>query len=230
MNEFSNRTGKNYTLQSDQKPRDFLGVKSYNRGKLLYTILLVFSLVVGILLVAFITFNKTVDKLAEKAEETQRLSGESHKRPISGEIDQSEGNFVPDHWDTYSNREFKFSLKYPESYSVEILSPVGTEYVELLVSKDKQNSFTVRANKSYQPADVIYYLDTTSSGEKIIGENTWHIYLLSNGYRDGGDEKSSPIFALQLEKNNILYSAVFYNQEAMEETQEKILSTFELFN
>ncbi len=87
--------------------------------------------------------------------------------------------------------------------------------------------FQVTGTRDYLPGDVLYYLDTPSSGEREIGENVWSEFVLPNGYCDAVG-CSPPIYALQMESGHVLYRVIFTSQNTTTEFQEQILSTFKI--
>lgn len=129
-------------------------------------------------------------------------------------------------WETYINSEYKFSFKYPTDFSIEEMSVPTNEYAQVIVNKDEVDEFTIKASMDYLPADVVYFLDTASTGEKVVGGNTWQTYLLPDGYGDEPGTQTSPIYGLQLEKNSVLYTITFSGQTETTSTQDQILSTF----
>ena len=87
--------------------------------------------------------------------------------------------------------------------------------------------FQVTGSLEYSSADVLYYLDTAAIGERTIGENIWSEFLLPDGYCDAAG-CSSPIYALQMDSGNILFTVTFYSQKTTTELQEEILATFKI--
>ena len=81
--------------------------------------------------------------------------------------------------------------------------------------------------RQYTPADVLYYLDTAPSGERAIGENVWSEFLLPDGYCDATG-CSTPIYALKMEADNILFTVIFQSQKTTTELQGEILATFKI--
>jgi hypothetical protein len=59
------------------------------------------------------------------------------------------------------------------------------------------------------------------------GPYVWLTYNLPDGYADATGV-SQPIYALQMQAEDVLYSVVFYNQDSLTEVQGQILSTFRL--
>ena len=96
---------------------------------------------------------------------------------------------------------------------------------QVKVQIEPANPFEVMVTLQYTPADMLYYLDTPSSGERTIGENVWSEFLLPDGYCDAC---STPIYALKMDAGNILVTVIFHSQETTTELQEEILATFKI--
>jgi len=130
-------------------------------------------------------------------------------------------------WKIYTNTEYRFSFNYPNNYVYKEIPPSGLDkaIVVDLRKADNELILLIKANKEYLPGSVTSYLDTESSGIKEINGIVWKEYKLPQSYQDGGI-KTSPIYALQVENNKILYSITFYNQQELNELQTQILSTF----
>jgi len=130
-------------------------------------------------------------------------------------------------WQTYMSSEYKLSFKYPTDFTIEENLVPTSNYLQVIVNKNKQDSFNIKASKDYLPADVTYFLDTPAIGQQTIGDNTWATYSLPEGY--GLPEGTSPIYGLQLEKNGILYT-LFFDQTEVTSTQNRILSTLKFID
>lgn len=89
--------------------------------------------------------------------------------------------------------------------------------------------FQVIVRIDYSPADVLYYLDTSAIGERKIGENLWSEFILPDGYCDA-TACSPPLYALQMESGDILFTVTFYSQKTTTELQEEILGTFRVLD
>lgn len=133
-------------------------------------------------------------------------------------------------WKTYKNEEYKFSFKYPVDLTVEEVPVPTSGYTQIIINKNEEDSFIIKASKNYLPADIIYFLDTASTGQINISGNAWKEYFLPKGYGNGPEGLSSPIYGLQFEKNAILYTITFSNQTSMNQGQERILSTLKFID
>ena len=124
---------------------------------------------------------------------------------------------------TYTNVEYGFEFDYPAQVEVR----VEEKPFQLLVYTESANPFYVRATRDFSPGDAAYFLDTSSTGELVYGPYVWLTYNLPDGYADATGV-SQPIYALQMQAEDVLYSVVFYNQDSLTEVQGQILSTFRL--
>ena len=127
-------------------------------------------------------------------------------------------------WITFSNQEYGYEFKYPSEVRVEVV-PEDASQVKVHIETDHPFEMTVRMDHS--PNDVFYYLDTTANDERKIGENVWFEFILPDGYCDATG-CSAPIYALQMEWGDVLYTATFRSQETTTELQEEILGTFKV--
>jgi len=134
-------------------------------------------------------------------------------------------------WKTYTNETYKYSFKYPSDFEIQELPPAGLEPMFAVVLRDNNNNqiFSIKTDKDYLPGDVLYYLDTASSGVIEINGIKWSEYKLPQGSQDSGS-KTEPTYALQTENNNILYSISIATQQSLDKTQNQILSTFQFTN
>ena len=98
---------------------------------------------------------------------------------------------------------------------------------QVKVQIEPGDPFEVMVTLQYTPTDALYYLDTPSSGDRTIGENIWSEFLLPDGYCDA-TSCSTPIYALKMEADNILFTVIFHSQETTTELQEEILATFKI--
>jgi len=98
---------------------------------------------------------------------------------------------------------------------------------QVKVQIEPGDPFEVMVTLQYTSADVLYYLDRPSSGERTIGENIWSEFLLTDGYCDATG-CSRPIYALKMEAGNILFTVIFHSQKTTTELQEEILATFKI--
>ena len=129
-------------------------------------------------------------------------------------------------WKAYSNEDFKFAFDHPEE--VEVLVETDGPF-QVLVYTDPQAPFYVRATREYLPGDVSYLLDTPSTGQRKYGPYSWDVFELPNGYGDAMGF-TPPIFALQMEAGDVLYSLLFYGQGTTTELQDRIVSTFRVLD
>ncbi len=127
-------------------------------------------------------------------------------------------------WKTYANEDFGFSFAYPPEIPLEVQTDGPFQVV---VHDDPRQPFYVRATRDYLPNDLLYFLDTPSTGAITIGDNQWKTYALPNGYGDAVGT-TPPIYALQMEVDSVLYAVVFFEQDSLNELQLRILSTFTL--
>lgn len=123
----------------------------------------------------------------------------------------------------YRNEQYAFAFTYPNDVTIEVTE----KPFEVRVSTDTADPFSIIATQDYSPGDVIYFLDTAPSEQRILGGHTWQTYELPDGYCDG-PACSSPVYALQMESGEILYKVVFYDQATMTPVQEQILSSFQV--
>jgi len=125
-------------------------------------------------------------------------------------------------WISYKNPEYGYEFKYPTEARVEVtIEDVG----QVKVHTAMDDPFQIVVRGEYLPGEVLYYLDTAAVGERTIGENTWSEYVLPDGYCDA-PVCSPPLYALQMEAGNILFTITFYSQKTTTELQEEILATF----
>ncbi len=127
-------------------------------------------------------------------------------------------------WITFTNQEYGYEFKYPGEARVEVVLEDASQ-VKVHIETDHPFQMTVRVD--YSAAEVFYYLDTEASGQRTIGENVWFEFILPDGYCDAIG-CSEPIYALQMEWGEVLYTATFQSQETTTELQEEILSTFRI--
>jgi hypothetical protein len=127
-------------------------------------------------------------------------------------------------WITFTNQEYGYEFRYPSEARVEVTLKDASQ-VKVHIETDHPFQMTVKAD--YSPSDVFYYLDTEASGQRTIGKNVWFEFILPDGYCDAIG-CSEPIYALQLEWGDVLYTATFQSQETTTELQEEILATFRI--
>ena len=127
-------------------------------------------------------------------------------------------------WITFTNREFGYEFRYPNKARVEVVLEDSSQ-VQVHIETDRPFQMTVSVDHS--PNDVFYFLDTEAKDERQIGENVWFEFILPDGYCDAID-CSAPIYALQMEWGDILYTATFRSQETTTQLQEEILATFKV--
>ena len=127
-------------------------------------------------------------------------------------------------WITFTNQEYEYEFKYPGAVRVDV---VLKDASEIKVHVEPSDPFQLRVVTDYSPADVFYFLDTESSGERKIGDNVWFEFVLPDGYCDA-HLCSTPLYALQMEWGNALYIVTFFSQETTTGLQEEILATFKI--
>jgi hypothetical protein len=127
-------------------------------------------------------------------------------------------------WITFKNQEYGYEFRYPSEARVDVLLEDASQ---VKVQIEPGDPFEVMVTLQYTSADALYYLDTPPSGERTIRENIWSEFLLPDGYCDAAG-CSSPIYALQMESGNILFTVTFYSQKTTTELQEEILATFKI--
>ena len=127
-------------------------------------------------------------------------------------------------WKTYTSTEYGFGFKYPSNYTID--ENVRTSLIQVIVNKSEKDSFNIGVSSDYKPANVKFFLDTEATGERKINDTVWQEYSLPQGYGDGGESLSSPVFGLQTEKDKLLYTITFYGETKTSEIQNQILSTF----
>lgn len=127
-------------------------------------------------------------------------------------------------WITFTNQEYGYEFKYPSEARVEVTLKDASQ-VKVHIETDQPFEMTVSLD--HAPTDVFYYLDTQANDERQIGENVWFEFILPDGYCDAIG-CSEPIYALQMEWGDVLYTATFHSQETTTELQEEILATFKI--
>jgi hypothetical protein len=124
---------------------------------------------------------------------------------------------------TCTNIEYGYALQIPEGAHVEITSKGGHQ---IKVHAGIDDPFQIKATRDYFPSDVTFYLDTRSGHERKIGGNRWSEFVLPKGYCDA-TVCSMPMYVLQMEVADVLYTVTFYSQDTTTASQEQILSTFQ---
>jgi len=127
---------------------------------------------------------------------------------------------------TYTDEYYNFAVDYPSDVEVSVQSEGP---FQLLVYTDPENPFYIRATRDFLPGYVAYFLDTSPIAETAYGAYVWQTYHLPNGYGDAIGF-SPPIYALQMQAGDVLYTIVFFNQDSLTELQAHILSTFRILN
>lgn len=127
-------------------------------------------------------------------------------------------------WITFTNQEYGYEFKYPSEARVDVLLKDASQ-VKVHIETDHPFQMTVSID--HAPNDVFYYLDTAANDERQIGENVWFEFILPDAYCDAVS-CSAPIYALQMEWDGVLYTAIFHSQESTTELQEEILATFKI--
>jgi len=130
-------------------------------------------------------------------------------------------------WKTYTNNEYKLTFKYPAGFTIEENLVSTGNYLQVIVNKNQEDSFVIKASKDYLPGDVTYFLGTEATGQETIGTKVWKTYYLPNGYGDGTESSTAPIYTLQVEVNKVLYTAVFGDQSSTTPIQEQVLTTLQ---
>jgi hypothetical protein len=127
-------------------------------------------------------------------------------------------------WATYLNEDFSFAFDHPQEVLVD---PQTDGPFQVVIYADPERPFYIRATRDYLPSEVLYFLETPASGAITIGGYRWQTHLLPNGYGDAVGT-SPPIYALRMEISSVLYSVIFFHQDALNELQLRILSTFRI--
>lgn len=127
-------------------------------------------------------------------------------------------------WITFTNQEYGYEFKYPSEARVEV---VLKDASQVKVHIETDHPFQMTVSIDHAPNDVFHYLDTAANDERQIGENVWFEFILPDGYCDAVG-CSAPIYALQMEWDGVLYTAIFHSQESTTELQEEILATFKI--
>jgi hypothetical protein len=127
-------------------------------------------------------------------------------------------------WITYTNPEYGYEFKYPNEARVEV---VLKDMSQVKVHIETARPFQLTVSADHSSTDVFYYLDTAANDERQIGENVWFEFVLPDGYCDAVG-CSAPLYALQMEWGEILYTVTFESQETTTELQEEILATFKI--
>jgi len=127
-------------------------------------------------------------------------------------------------WKTYINSQYRFSLKYPAGYSFE--ENKQSNRTQVIFNKGQTDYFSIQAQINYPVNQSKYYLDTPANGTRKIGEITWNTFYLPKGYQDAGMQKVTPIYAIQLEQNSILYSISGFQSEQIPGIIYQTISTF----
>jgi hypothetical protein len=129
-------------------------------------------------------------------------------------------------WITFKNQEYGYEFRYPSEARVDVALKDASQ---VRVQIGPSDPFEVNVTLQYTSVDLLYYLDTPTSGERTIGENIWSEFLLTDGYCDATG-CSAPIYALKMDSGNILFTVTFYSQKTTTELQEEILATFKISN
>lgn len=134
-------------------------------------------------------------------------------------------------WKTYNNQRLKFLFQYPQDYEFNVIPRDDGSGFTLMLGPNNDSLFRISARDKYSKPEALYFLDTPSTGKITINDKMWNIYYLPTGYGDGGTVGSGqPVYGLQLENNQILYTITMYNQKEINSQQNQILSTFEFTN
>lgn len=160
---------------------------------------------------------KTVDIVSQPSTSTSS--------PFSKQVEPSPSAPVQDptaNWKTYSNDFYNFQFLYPPAYTVEEDQTGGG--FQVLINKGQTDETAIGVS-SKNIGNLSIYLDTPSTGEKTLNQNTWLEFYLPKGTLDGGDTKTKPIYALRIVKDNYLYSVRVFGSSLTKE-QSQILSTF----
>lgn len=126
-------------------------------------------------------------------------------------------------WETYVNKQYRFSFKYPEGVILEDKSVEQIGQVVLAAQGFRETNVSARTDNQNN-----LYLDTASVGEVTVGDTVWKKYILPDGYCDG-PTCSSPILAVTTVKNGTKYVfSVFVEKGSTDFTdlETEILSTF----
>ena len=127
-------------------------------------------------------------------------------------------------WITFTNQEYGYEFKYPSQARVEVTLKDASQ-VKVHIETDQP--FEMIVSIDHSPTDVFYYHENQANDERQIGENVWFEFILPDGYCDAVG-CSEPIYALQMEWGDVLYTATFHSQETTTELQEEILATFKI--
>ncbi len=127
-------------------------------------------------------------------------------------------------WITFTNQAYGYEFKYPNEARVEVALKDASQ-VKVHIETD--HPFEMTVSMDHSPTDVFYYLDTKANDERRIGENVWFEFILPDGYCDATG-CTKPIYALQMEWGDVLYTATFRSQKTTTALQEQILATFKI--
>ena len=127
-------------------------------------------------------------------------------------------------WITYIKEPYHYSFDYPKNMLVEVMK---NDPKTVRVHAGSGEPFHISTLTEYSPGDAAYFLDTEAAGQRRIGEFTWQVYLLPDGYCDGPN-CSPPIYGLQMEANQVLYRITIYSQDNPTPLQEAILATLRI--
>lgn len=131
-------------------------------------------------------------------------------------------------WKTYTDDILKFSFKHPSKFSIEIQPKDDGRGISYLFAPNYISILNVLTK--YSIDDTKYFMNTTSSGNVIIGDYSWKTYFLPKGSPEGTVGTGEPIFILQTEINKKLVTFISYNQTNITEEQSQILSTFKFID
>lgn len=127
---------------------------------------------------------------------------------------------VPPGWVTFKTDDYAIDV--PESAVVEALDE---DFWQVRVDTGEGEPFYVKATSDYGPGETNYFLDTVPIDRRLIGEYTWQVFVLPDGYGDALGF-TPPIYALRMEFGGILYTFEFYDQRATTPLQDRILTSF----
>lgn len=131
-------------------------------------------------------------------------------------------------WETYTNTEYGFSVKYPSNVS--IFEDNSTSEFNLGFNLDSNSIFIITADTDYPPGETEYYFDTEATGTRTMGEVTWNEFYLAEGYTDAGQQSSPPLYALQTTNNSVLFKVIGFYSMDLDDQVLQILSTFQFTN
>ncbi len=203
------------TTQPDVKPPV---EKTKNNTFLTILLTILFFITSGIAIFAVYQNNQLQKQITQlKSPTNQKSSTTTELTPTSNPTEA---------WVTYTNKQYNLSFKYPSNFIIEENVIPTNNSLQIIINKGQKNTFSVNASANFSSTDATYFLDAEPTGKVIIDGITWKDYYLPTGSSHG----TEPIYGLQNQTNEILYTVTFFNQNSINPIQNQILSTFKFIN